>query len=95
MNNITCTFLNCLRKLCPQQIETFNIKTCCSIYHPLIALYLHFNCYPVSNLYNILLYLQALCESSLKARQSSYSPYSKFKVGASLMCGGSVVNGKN
>jgi cytidine deaminase len=29
--------------------------------------------------------LQALCQSSLDARQFSYSPYSKFKVGAALV----------
>merc|ERR1712215_20937 len=40
--------------------------------------------------------IQAICHESLKARQNSYSPYSKFKVGASLLCDdGSSVLGCN
>merc|ERR1712080_646163 len=40
--------------------------------------------------------LQALCKSSLEARSFSYSPYSRFKVGAALLCGdGSTVQGCN
>merc|ERR1712126_457787 len=40
--------------------------------------------------------IQALCKSSLEARSFSYSPYSKFKVGAALLCGdGSTVLGCN
>ena len=34
-----------------------------------------------------------MCEESLKARLKSYSPYSKFKVGASLQCGDDVISG--
>ena len=40
-----------------------------------------------------LIIVQALCESSLQARLRSYSPYSKFKVGAALQCGDHVVSG--
>ena len=36
--------------------------------------------------------IQALCEASLLARQNSYSPYSKFKVGAALLCSNNVTN---
>merc|ERR1711936_700940 len=40
--------------------------------------------------------IQELCQSSLKARNHSYSPYSKFKVGATLLCpDGSMVSGCN
>eukprot|EP00090_Calanus_glacialis_P024060 TRINITY_DN3735_c0_g1_i1.p1 TRINITY_DN3735_c0_g1~~TRINITY_DN3735_c0_g1_i1.p1 ORF type:complete len:155 (-),score=30.78 TRINITY_DN3735_c0_g1_i1:39-503(-) len=40
--------------------------------------------------------IQALCRSSLSAREHSYSPYSKFKVGATLQCpDGSMVSGCN
>lgn len=40
--------------------------------------------------------IQNLCKSSLEARRSSYSPYSQFKVGASLLCDdGTVINGCN
>merc|ERR1711913_192119 len=40
--------------------------------------------------------IQALCKASLGAREHSYSPYSKFKVGASLQCpDGSQVSGCN
>merc|ERR1712013_169427 len=40
--------------------------------------------------------IQALCQASLKAREHSYSPYSKFKVGATLQCpDGSLVSGCN
>ena len=38
-------------------------------------------------------YLQALCEESLKAMLKSYSPYSKFKVGAAIQCGDNVISG--
>ena len=34
-----------------------------------------------------------MCEESLKARLKSYSPYSKFKVGAALQCGDDVISG--
>ena len=40
--------------------------------------------------------LQALIEASLKARKFSYSPYSKFKVGAAVLCGsGNIYTGAN
>jgi len=39
--------------------------------------------------------VKSLCEASLKARQNSYSPYSKFKVGAALLCDDTVVPGCN
>merc|ERR1712013_511660 len=40
--------------------------------------------------------IHALCQASLKAREHSYSPYSKFKVGATLQCpDGSLVSGCN
>jgi len=39
--------------------------------------------------------IQALCEESLRARLKSYSPYSKFKVGAALQCGDDVISGCN
>ena len=39
---------------------------------------------------------QALCQASLTGRASSYSPYSRFAVGAALLCGdGSTVLGCN
>ena len=34
--------------------------------------------------------VQSLCEASLKARLHSYSPYSKFKVGAAIICSDNV-----
>jgi len=41
-------------------------------------------------------WIQSLCKSSIEARKSSYSPYSQFKVGASLLCtDGTVVDGCN
>ena len=40
-----------------------------------------------------MIYSQALCEESLKARLRSYSPYSKFKVGAALQCGDDMISG--
>merc|ERR1711994_178192 len=40
--------------------------------------------------------IQALCHESLLARQSSYSPYSQFAVGAALLCAdGTTVLGCN
>ncbi|XP_023344706.1 cytidine deaminase [Eurytemora carolleeae] len=40
--------------------------------------------------------IQKICEASLTARQMSYSPYSKFKVGAAILCSdGIVVTGCN
>jgi len=40
--------------------------------------------------------IQALCHASLLGRQSSYSPYSQFSVGAALLCGdGTTVLGCN
>jgi len=39
--------------------------------------------------------IKVLCEESLKAREFSYSPYSKFKVGASLKSGPRMINGCN
>ncbi len=40
--------------------------------------------------------LQALFDTAMKASSASYSPYSKFRVGAALLCAdGSVVTGTN
>merc|ERR1711962_405915 len=40
--------------------------------------------------------IQSLCRASLTARESSYSPYSQFSVGAALNCSdGSIVSGCN
>ncbi len=40
--------------------------------------------------------IQELCHASVKARESSYSPYSKFKVGAALMTSsGKTITGCN
>jgi len=40
--------------------------------------------------------IQKLCFASLEARKMSYSPYSKFKVGAALLCkDGTVIKGCN
>jgi len=39
--------------------------------------------------------IKALCEASLKAREFSYSPYSKFKVGAAVQSGKQIITGCN
>jgi len=40
--------------------------------------------------------IQKLCRASIEARKMSYSPYSKFKVGAALLCNdGTVYSGCN
>merc|ERR1711909_164832 len=39
--------------------------------------------------------IQALCEERLKAMLKSYSPYSKFKVGAAIQCGDNLISGCN
>jgi len=39
--------------------------------------------------------IKTLCEASLKAREYSYSPYSKFKVGAAVQSGQHIITGCN